>query len=287
MRTKLGFAALFVIGGIGAAAQGQIVPIGEFVGDYQEDMESQIGGQFDECLPNRVFDATADLCTPGSEHANITSGWSFQCTIYPHGGSKFFGSAGQYAEYTFDEPVGKFGGWFGSHSGYPDATVEFYDVNDNLLGSVDADIPADCEWYWHGWETQGEAIARISVIGDNPYGGGFILMDDMEYSLYQGGGFVLALDGDCPGLMTASVTGATPYGMVAFAYGFAAGSTEALPVCPGVFLDIAYAQLGGLTTADANGDASVQGNVPAQGCGNVIVQALDVESCTTSNVVGI
>jgi len=114
-----------------------------------------------------------------------------------------------------------------------------------------------------------------------------IWLDDVRFASGDEPTFELTITGDCPGLMTASVANATPYGLVAFAYGFAAGSTEALPVCPGVYVDIANAQLGGLATADANGDASAQGNVPEQGCGNVIVQALDVDSCTTSNVVGI
>ncbi len=287
MKTKLGFASLFVICGIGAIAQAQIVPIGEFVGDYQEDMESHSGGQFVECLPNRVFDATADLCTPGSEHGLISTGWGFQCTIFSHGGGQFFGSAGQYAEYTFDEPVGKFGGWFGSHSGFDNATIEFYDVDDNLLETLTADIPSDCEWYWNGWETQGAAIGRISIIGDNPYGGGFVLMDDMEYSLYQTGGFEMTIEGDCPGDVNVCVTGATANGTVAIAYGFSAGSTETLPVCPGVFLDINNAQLGGMITADANGNACLSTFAPPAACGLVIVQALDIETCTTSNAMGI
>ena len=39
--------------------------------------------------------------------------------------------------------------------------------------------------------------------------------------------------------------------------------------------------------ADANGIAQVSGNVPAIACGLVVVQALDITTCTTTNVVGL
>jgi len=102
-----------------------------------------------------------------------------------------------------------------------------------------------------------------------------------------GGGFVLALNGNCPGFMTACVTGATPGGTVAFVYGACGGATVMGAPCPGLVLNVGGAKLAGLAVADANGDACVGGVVPQAACNNnICVQAIDLATCTVSNVVG-
>jgi hypothetical protein len=153
-------------------------PTGPFTGQQQEAFE---GPQviFTPCMPSGVFAGTAQLCDTCCSGCHTTTGWSFMCTIFPHGGSYFFGSAGGPVEYTFPTPATKFGGYFGSNSGSPDAQIDFYDVSNNLIGSQVASIPADCQWYWNGWTIPGGA-ARIRVTGLNPWGGGFVDMDDME-----------------------------------------------------------------------------------------------------------
>ncbi|MFG0330178.1 MAG: hypothetical protein ACF8PN_09800 [Phycisphaerales bacterium] len=89
--------------------------------------------------------------------------------------------------------------------------------------------------------------------------------------------------------MTLEATGATPNSNVAFIYAFGTGSV-AIPngnPCAGTILDLAggSAQLGAVVTSDASGTATVTPNVPAAACGVVVVQALDVATCDTSNVV--
>jgi len=97
-------------------------------------------------------------------------------------------------------------------------------------------------------------------------------------------GFVLTLYGDCPGMMEICVSGATPNGPVGFVYGYSCGSSEALPDCPGVFYDIDDPELSGMATADGNGEACLSGYIPPSGCGLILVQAIDLDSCTVSNV---
>src|SRR5688572_2221557 len=111
-----------------AAASAQIVPTGPFTGQQSDSFQTQVAGQFTTCIVGRVFNNTADLCDPMWNSIHITGGWSFFCQIPPHAGSLFAGSAGGPAEYTFDQPASRFGGFWGTNSGTAGAIVEFYDV---------------------------------------------------------------------------------------------------------------------------------------------------------------
>jgi hypothetical protein len=176
------FAAAVVATAATSLAQ---TPIGPFTGQHSEGFETYGLVLFTPCMPSGVFNGTAQLCTPTSSGCHTTGGWSFMCQIGTHSGGWLFGSAGGHVEFTFPQPAFQFGGYFGSHSGSPDATVNFYDAGNNLLGSVTAGIPADCQYYWNGWSTT-VGFSRIEVIGNNPFGGGFVIMDDLEVD-YSGG----------------------------------------------------------------------------------------------------
>ena len=166
---------------LSAAASAQVTTIGPFTGSVQEGFE---GPQviFTPCMPQRVFNNTADLCTPNNSGCHTTSGWGFQCSIFPHGGTKLFGSAGGFAEYTFDNPVQRFGGYFGNHTPDPTfGTVILLDVNNNVLATLPINTPNDCNWYWGGWDAgAGPKIKKAQIYGAPAFGGGFELMDDME-----------------------------------------------------------------------------------------------------------
>ncbi|KAA3607268.1 MAG: hypothetical protein DWQ01_16365 [Planctomycetota bacterium] len=104
-------------------------------------------------------------------------------------------------------------------------------------------------------------------------------------------GFTLDIQGPCPGNVTAVVSGASANGNVAIIYAFGTGSFT-IPngfACAGTVLGLSSNNITLLTTitADANGDASLPGGVPAGACGNVAVQALDLATCTPSNVVNL
>jgi hypothetical protein len=178
--SKILGASSFVV--LSALASAQIVPTGPFTGQQSDGFETQTAGQFTTCIVGRVFNNTADLCDPMFNSIHITSGWGFFCSIGPHSGSKLTASAGGPAEYVFDVPATRIGGYFGTNSGTADANVEFYDVSNNLITTLVASVPATCAWGWQGWQVNsGPAIKRMKIIGLNGFnGGGFIDMDDMQ-----------------------------------------------------------------------------------------------------------
>ena len=106
-----------------------------------------------------------------------------------------------------------------------------------------------------------------------------------------GGGtpvFTLEFSGSCPGSGTFTISNATPNGNVALVYGFGDGPTtipSTFP-CAGTVLNVGNPNLNNrVIQADANGDAVFTTNLPAAACGAVRVQALDVATCDTSEVV--
>lgn len=100
----------------------------------------------------------------------------------------------------------------------------------------------------------------------------------------------LSQAGPCPGSITFTSRNNTPGGRVAFIRAFGMGNVLIPPgtVCGGMTLCLNNtATLGGLTTANANGTATITANVPAGACGNVYVQTLDITTCRMSNVIAL
>lgn len=162
-------------------ANAQIVSIGPFTGDQSEGFESLPFGFF---TSHPVFGNTGVVRTiDGSSTLLIASSWSFNGIVFPHSGSRFMGSAGALPEWVFDVPALNFGGYFTTNSGTSDAVAFFYDDANNLLGSMPVSAPANNSWVWNGWTTQGVGIKRVIIDGNNPFGGGFIMHDDMEYTV--------------------------------------------------------------------------------------------------------
>ncbi len=180
---RKGLLAVALMAALTGIASAQ-TPVPEFVGDVSEGFETQNSPGFNPCIIGGVFGGGSTLCTPGNSGAHITGGWSFRCVIRPHGGSRFYGSAGGYSQYTLNPPVDIFGGYFGSNAPNPgennDATIVFYDGNGNDIGRAIAKTgEGDCAWYWSGWKTDGAPFAMIDVVGQL-FGGAFIDMDDMQ-----------------------------------------------------------------------------------------------------------
>jgi hypothetical protein len=187
-------ASIGVLAGAGAA-MGQISPEGPFTGAFSEGFENTGNTGFLHCVVNRVFSNNGDLCTfnPGSNTPSsgvtIASGWGFNCSIGPHSGGRFMGSAGGYVEYLFDTTVSRFGGYFGSNGNNnisSGATMTFFDAGGGTIASELMTLTTCGVWEWHGW-TSTTPIKKIWVQGNGSgYGGGFVDMDDMQIDL--GGG---------------------------------------------------------------------------------------------------
>lgn len=94
----------------------------------------------------------------------------------------------------------------------------------------------------------------------------------------------LAKVGTCPGPVTLNVTNCTPGGNVAVIHGQAGASVRSGNPCNGMVLGILNPSFGGMLTANGSGSASLSFNAPAGACGRS-VQAVDVASCTPTNVI--
>lgn len=98
----------------------------------------------------------------------------------------------------------------------------------------------------------------------------------------------LRLTGDCPGILTMSARNATPGGDVAFFcsrtidFGLAPEGA-----CSGTLMSVGRPFQGTTpqtVTADAMGMIELPFNVPSEYCGELFLQAVDLTTCQTSNV---
>jgi len=96
----------------------------------------------------------------------------------------------------------------------------------------------------------------------------------------------LSMTGTCPGPVTITVSGATPFGPVIFATGNGPGSFT-IPggaSCAGLIVDLANPTARLTVSADLNGDVSLPVTLPPGVCGSLFVQAIDFSACLVSNV---
>ncbi len=117
------------------------------------------------------------------------------------------------------------------------------------------------------------------------FAGGTFQVRDWNGTIYYDtllGGPVLSKTGSCPGQTAFFITGATPMGTVAVAYGPGGSFTIPSTSCAGVVLAISNPTLGGMIVADASGIATLSVNIPGAACG-LTVQAVDMTSCLASN----
>jgi hypothetical protein len=85
--------------------------------------------------------------------------------------------------------------------------------------------------------------------------------------------------------MGVKLSGNNPKDKLIIGYGFELGSTPILPACPGLFADLKDPRIFAFGLADSKGDYKTFGSVPAQACGNVYLQGINLTTCEKSNVV--
>ena len=161
-------------------ANASIIPINQFTGLKSEGFETQTPFQF---LPSyNVFNNQGVVQQLGAgQGLHITTGWSFFSTVFPRSGDYFMGGAGVNAEWVFDTPALKFGGFFATNADVAGAIAIFFDDQGNMMGQANVAAPLGNNWAWDGWETTGVGIKRVQIIANNGWGG-FIMHDDMEYT---------------------------------------------------------------------------------------------------------
>lgn len=97
----------------------------------------------------------------------------------------------------------------------------------------------------------------------------------------------VSLGGTCPGPMSVNASGMTVGGPVAFAYGTPGSFTAPGGPCAGLTVGINSPTILAVISADGGGNATLAGNAPSNGCGNIAVIAVDVATCVSSNVAGL
>lgn len=122
-----------------------------------------------------------------------------------------------------------------------------------------------------------------NINGPGPWDVSFGICGEAEPSV------TLGFEGECPGVMTARVSGATPggrIGLIRSSPGRCGGQMTIPPSnpCSGTVLPLGGAALVRIIIADGEGNAAVTGNVPGAVCGRVCLIALDLTTCEVSNV---
>lgn len=121
----------------------------------------------------------------------------------------------------------------------------------------------------------------------------YIIGDTWLYAIGPGRGKpgpLLALAGDCPGRIEATVSRATPGGRVAVILSARDGCTGQTTIpsgpCAGTVLPIDGARPVRVLIADGEGSARLAGTVPSGACGHRCLIALNATTCKPSNTVG-
>ncbi len=161
----------------GNSVNAQVQPVGPFEGERSDGFETY-GMLFEQSIDFFEDAVTVSTTFPGPSVFVLFSSTFNSVTVTPHTGGWFMG-VGAPAIWNFHTPVQKFGGYFATNSGGADATVEFFDTNDDLIATTIARINViSPSWTWNGW-TSSVPIARIKMTG-NGTGGGFIDFDDAQ-----------------------------------------------------------------------------------------------------------
>ncbi len=174
--------------------------IDPFSGTYMEGFENTYYGPFKK---SEMFEGQAMLVSSlNSTTISVTQAWFYRDsqsgeildTVTAHTGRQFMGSFRGGVQWLFDTPAAQFGGYF-SRLMVPDensqprneetALVEFFDADDNFIGSDTITAPFSGQWTWTGWSFQIPA-GRIVVTGNGVAGDllheGLVMHDDMQYT---------------------------------------------------------------------------------------------------------
>ncbi|MCO4747015.1 MAG: hypothetical protein KC912_19615, partial [Proteobacteria bacterium] len=157
---------------IATPAMAQVSPIEAFSGEYSEGFETQGATTAAVTCISPTLGGHATVCSPNAAVGgmNVRRDWYLTCLQDAHGGDYQAASNDSWVEVTFDIPMQRFGGYFGTHANDGDVSLIFFDRFDNELGRVvetftDLDGSGDnCDWQWVGGETPGnEGIWKVRI----------------------------------------------------------------------------------------------------------------------------
>ena len=99
-------------------------------------------------------------------------------TVTPRTGVTFGGQIG-ISEWTFTQPLFRFGSYWENNSRFDGAVATFYDTANNLVATLNLNDPKDAQaWTWNGWEFSVPVNKFVITGNDTLFFGGFIWWDD-------------------------------------------------------------------------------------------------------------
>lgn len=176
------------------------------------------------------------------------------------------------------------------------------------IGLTDEVVEGTFEWVdgtplnytnWN-WQEPNNALGNNPIQGEDYVtcypGGEWLDLHDTNFSVWfpnlcgvvEIAGPSISLAGSCPGAATLTGSNMTAGGVVYVAKSLAAGS-YAIPggSCVGTVVPVASPEILFVVNADANGDVTIPGNIPAIACGLVSVIGFDLASCQATNTIAL
>jgi hypothetical protein len=158
------------------SVEAAVISVNQFTGDVSETFDQYDNTNAAQSIPVFGGAGTLQNLSPGGA-IKIEFSSTFQGYQVTPLNDMMGGQLG-IAQWKFNSPVTRFGGWFENNSGADNATISFFDVNNTLIQSVTADIPFAEGWTWNGWQSD-TPISRIVVSG-NGIVNGFLWYENMQ-----------------------------------------------------------------------------------------------------------
>lgn len=175
---RFAFVCASILAPIGSTAFAQVVPTAPFTGANSDSFES-VASWTTTCYPERILDGTAELCAPGGQV--IVAGTAHcACSAQPIGSLHAMAGNGGHLVVTFNTPAVRFGARFALNCNVPDGQAFIRDPSGTLIAVLPLSVPADCGYYWHGFEAQGGLTMGSIELFSNLTAGGSLLMDELE-----------------------------------------------------------------------------------------------------------
>ena len=180
-RHAITFTLLLAALSVSPPARGAVITIGPFQGTYSEDFNNLPDGAQQEASIMGGFGTVRNLTEGGALKVEFSSSLG-GVLVLPRSPPRMLGQLG-ISEWDFDTPVTRFGGYFANNSRFPDARVDFYDVNGARIDSLPALAPIarfPQDWIWNGWQSDVPIKSLVITGNDVEFFNGFIWFDDFE-----------------------------------------------------------------------------------------------------------
>jgi len=175
----------FVLMATSPAAGQTVFPIGPFTGTYFDDFNNDGPGGAGGHQQVTIFNGFASVnnTTPGGAIKIEFSSSLNGDLVSPLSPPLMLGQIG-ISQWVFSSPITRLGGYWENNSRFDDATVQFFDANNNLLASVNAADPHLAQtWTWNGWQSTVPFSSIVVTGNDIGFLNGFIWWEDFRVTV--------------------------------------------------------------------------------------------------------